>query len=170
MRDKETDRLPQGRRHRFGRVAITGFHVDLDAGVKPSWRPRCAALESQNRRRRNGVDMKLIHIERMDHAVGIIVADRNHLAQRNGEKRQAPARGPGIACEPPGLRNQGAAGLRLHLHARGCDQRRDQVVIVVVFDAQEQSGFGQRNGFARRSVKENSRHGWFLSCPGRDAA
>ena len=39
------------------------------------------------------------------------------------------------------------------MHARRRDQGRDQIVIVVVFDAQEQLGIGKRNRFARRGVK-----------------
>ena len=41
------------------------------------------------------------------------------------------------------------------------------VIVVVMFDAQEVLGFGQRDRLARRSVEKNGGHVLISSCPGR---
>jgi hypothetical protein len=75
----------------------------------------------------------------------------DEIAERHRQDGDAAAVRPGVADEPPALRDQRAARLRFDMHARPRDQSGDHVVIVVVLDAQEGFRLSDRHRLDRRS-------------------
>ena len=61
-----------------------------------------------------------------------------------------PLSGQASRIEPPALRDQRAAGLRLDMDARARNQRGDHVIVVVVLDAEKGLGLVERHRLDRR--------------------
>jgi hypothetical protein len=78
-------------------------------------------------------------------AVGLVDPRRHDGDKRHRQQREPAARRPAIADQPPGLGDKRAARRRLDVDARARDQRRDDDVIVVVLDAEELLGVGERD-------------------------
>jgi hypothetical protein len=115
-------------------------------------------FEGQHGRRAYRVGHERIGVDRLRRAVELIDARRDQLAQRRRQNGDAAVRRPRVARQPPGLRDQRAAGLRLDMDARAGDQRGNGVVIVAVLDAQMGLGLGKRDRFDGRAVEKDGRH------------
>ena len=159
VRDQHADRLAQRLRHVGGRVAVADFDVELDATDHTTRRRQRAGGECQNSGRADRVDGKRTDIDRLRRAIELDDARRDQRAERRWHHRDAAARRPRVARDPPSLRDQRAAGLRLDMDARAGDQRGDGVVIVGVLDAQIGFGLGKRDRLDGGAIEEDGGHG-----------
>jgi hypothetical protein len=148
VRDEQPHRLAQRLRHIASRIAIAHGHIDLDPRRDPPRRRQEPGHEREHGRARIGHEG--LRGERLRIALAIIDARGVQRAQRRRHDLDAPVLGPGIERQAPALRDQRAARLRFHMHARAGDQRADQVVVVSGLDAQEGARLGERQRLDRR--------------------
>ena len=99
-------------------------------------RGRRAVDIGPHRGRRRRLNDEARSFDRLRRAVEPINPCGDELAERHRQYGNAAIGRPGVADEPPALRDQRAAGLRLDMHARARDQCRNHVIVGVVLDAQ----------------------------------
>ena len=101
---------------------------------------------------------KSLEVDRLRRAVLVEHARGYDLDERHRHDRDAAVRRPGVAHEPPGLRDQRAAGLRLDMAAGAGNQRGDHRVVVIVRDAQVCFRLGERDRLDRGRRDEDGGH------------
>jgi hypothetical protein len=94
----------------------------------------------------------------------VSTARRHHLQQRRERQHDAPVARPNVEDDAPGLRDQNAAHSRLDMPARALDQRCDQIVVVVMLDAQKVLRLRERQRLDGRRDQQDGGHAASFGC------